>query len=110
VRFVLIFLAVFGVLAVLSRIARAGFRLLHRGVDAFIAREVTELRAQKGDLTGMADAAQQRGLARRRRLVAAGTLSFWVVLLVAPPLTPWPEVLYAMYSVLWFIPHELRRT
>lgn len=108
-RIVILLLAFAGGLAVLARVIRSLFRLLHRGIDAFVAREVADLRAQKGDLTGLADAARQRADARRRRLVAVAALSFWVVLLVAPPLTPWPELLYALYSVLWLIPHELPR-
>lgn len=108
-RILILLLAVAGGLAVFSRVVRALLRLLHRGIDAFVAREVADLRAQKGDLTGLADASRQRADARRRKVLAVAALSFWVVLLVAPPLTPWPALLYALYSVLWLIPHELPR-
>ena len=107
-RWLVLILAIMGALAVLIRIARALLRLLHRGVDAFLAQEVARVRAQRGDITGMSDAERMRSLARRRRLLAVAGLSFWVVLLVAPPLTPWPAALYALYSVLWFVPHERR--
>lgn len=103
-RFVIFVLAFFGVLAVLARVLRAALKLLHRGVDTLVAGEVHDLRAQRGDLTGMADAARQRSIARRGRVLAVAMLSFWVGLLVAPPLTPWPAALYAVYSLLWIVP------
>ena len=107
-RWLIILLAVLGALAVVRRMLRPILRLLHGGVDGFLAREVAQLRAQRGDLTGMADAERLRSLARRRKLFAAAGLSFWVLLLVTPPLTPWPAALYAVYSILWLVPHARR--
>ncbi|MGH7577385.1 MAG: hypothetical protein ACREM1_19925 [Longimicrobiales bacterium] len=109
-RFVIYVIAFFGVLAVLGRVLRAVLRLAHRGVDTLVAGEVHDLRAQRGDLTGMADAARQRSIARRDRLVAVAMLSFWAGLLVAPPLTPWPAALYAIYSLLWLVPRARLRS
>jgi hypothetical protein len=110
VRFLITVLAFAGVLAVLYRAARTMLRLLRRGVDALVAGEMAELRAQRGDLTGMADAAGAREVARRRRFLALAMLCFWVLLLIVPPLTPWPGLLYALYSVLWLVPHGRPRT
>lgn len=103
-HFVIYVLAFFGVLAVLGRVLRALLKLVHRGVDTLVAGEVHNLRAQRGDLTGMADAGRQKSIARRGRLMAVAMLSFWVGLLVVPPLTPWPAALYAIYSLLWVVP------
>ncbi|MGH7554412.1 MAG: hypothetical protein ACREMQ_15515, partial [Longimicrobiales bacterium] len=94
-RFLITLLAIAGVLAVLYRAARTTLRLLRRSVDALVARETAELRAQRGDLTGMAGAADARAVARRQRLLALALLCFWMLLLIVPPLTPWPGVLYA---------------
>lgn len=102
-RFVILVLAFFGVLAVLGRVLRASLNLVHRGVDTVVAGEVHDLRAQRGDLTGMSDAARQRSIARRGRLMAVAMLSFWVGLLVVPLLTRWEVELYAIYSLLWLV-------
>lgn len=103
-RFIIYVFAFFGVLAVLARVLRALLKLLHRGVDTLVAGEVHDLRAQRGDLTGMADAARQKSVARRGRLGALAMLSFWGGLLVVPLLTPWRVELYAIYSLLWLMP------
>jgi hypothetical protein len=105
---ILILLSVAGLVAVLIRAVRAGMRLLSRGVDGFLAGEVAQQRALRGDLTGVADADRDRGAARAWRRRAAGELALWVALLAAPPLTPWPEGLYATYAVLWLLPRRRR--
>lgn len=97
-------LAILGGLAVAGRAARALFRLLQRGADAFLAGETEEVRARRGDLTGMTDARQHASLAKRERLRAAGALCLWTALLLVPPLTPWPLPMYAAYSLLWLLP------
>ncbi|MBR9989380.1 MAG: hypothetical protein KFH98_06460 [Gemmatimonadetes bacterium] len=104
----IILLAVAGALAVLLRMLRALFAALRGGVDAFIAHDVAGTRAQRGDLTGVDDARTEAALARRRRLLAVGTASMWIALLVAPTLTPWPTFMYACYSLLWLIPRKPR--
>lgn len=101
-------LAAAGVIAVMLRLLRALFATLRGGVDAFIARDVAETRAHRGDLTGVDDARAAAGLARRRRLIALGTACMWIGLLVVPALTPWPALLYAAYSLLWLIPRRTR--
>jgi hypothetical protein len=105
-EFVYTLLAVAGVAAVLVRAAAAAFRALRGGVDAFLARDLQDVRAGRGDLTGFADAAGARSAARRRRMTALGTMAFWLGLLIVPPLTPWPRLLYAVYSLLWLAPRR----
>lgn len=103
-RVLLTVLAVLGFLAVLRRVLIAGFGLLGRGVDRVVAGEVAEVRARRGDLTGLSEADARRGDARRAQSAALAAFAFWVLLLIAPPLTPWPLVLYATCSLLWLIP------
>ena len=102
-------LAVAGVIAVMLRLLRALFASLRGGVEAFVARDVAETRAQRGDLTGLDDARAAAAIARRRRFLALGTASMWIGLLVVPMLTAWPSLLYATYSLLWLLPHTTRR-
>jgi hypothetical protein len=99
-------LAVAGIAAIVIRAFAAGARALRGGVEAFLARDAADVRAQRGDLTGLADASVARDAARRRRLYALGAMSFWIGLLVVPPLTPWPRFLYAVYSLLWLVPRR----
>lgn len=82
--------------------------LMRRGIDSLLTRELVELRARRGDLTGLADATDARSLARQRRLLAVATFCFWLLLLVIPALTPWPAVLYALYALLWVLPQGRR--
>jgi hypothetical protein len=99
-------LAVFGVLAILRRIALAGFLIMRRGVDRFMAGEVAEVHAQRGDLTRLSDASTARALARRAQWASAAVLSFWIALLIVPVLTPWPRLLYAACAALWLAPRR----
>jgi hypothetical protein len=99
-------LAALGIAAIIVRAVGAAFRALRGGVEGFLARDLADVRAQRGDLTGLADAAAVRAEARRRRLVALGALAFWIGLLLVPPLTPWPAFLYAIFALLWLVPRR----
>jgi hypothetical protein len=102
-------LAVAGFGAVAARMLFALLRVLTRGADALMARDVAAARAQRGDLTGLEEANVARGAARRGRYVALGLLSIWAGLLLVPALTPWPRLLYAAYSLLWLLPPRRER-
>lgn len=99
-------LAIAGFAAAALRALLALLAVLRSGVDAFLARDLAQTRGQRGDLTGLADARELQGAARRRRALAVGVLAMWVGLLVVPPLTPWPAMLYATYSLLWLVPRR----
>ncbi len=101
-------LAVLGVIAVLGRVVRALFSLLRGGVDMFMARDLHETRAQRGDVTGMQEAVSLRRVGRQRRAVAAARLSFWIGLLIVPSFTPWPAQLCAAYCIFWLLPPRNR--
>jgi hypothetical protein len=100
--------AALGFMAIGLRVLRAGAGVLGRGMQRFVAGEVADVRARRGDLTGLSAARQQRAHAVRAQLRAAGVLSFWVALLIVPVLTPWPRWLYAAYSLLWLVPRVQR--
>jgi hypothetical protein len=102
----LLILGIIGFTAVLTRGARTVFHLLHGGVESVVAGEVASARARRGDVTGLQDALDRKGAARRRRRAAVGGISLWGGMLLLPPLTPWPATLYAAYSVLWLLPHR----
>ena len=102
----LLILGILGFAAVITRAARTIFRLLHGGVDSLVAGEIARARARRGDVTGLGDALQDRTAARRRRRAALAAFVLWGGMLLLPPLTPWPLLLYAAYSLLWLLPHR----
>jgi hypothetical protein len=102
-------LAVLGVLAVISRAARAVFSLLRGGVDIFLARDLHDVHAQRGDLTGMQEAQELRRTGRRRRALATARLLFWIGLLIVPGYTEWPSQLRAACCIFWVIPPRRNR-
>jgi hypothetical protein len=104
----LLILAVLGIAAVLRHLATALSRLLRRGLDAFVAGRVADVRAHHGDITGLTDATSARALARRERRNAIAVVGLWIGLLVVPPFTAWPELLYAAYNFLWLVPSRRR--
>ena len=105
-RTAVILLAIAGIAAVLMRIVASSLVLLRVGVDSFLSREIESARVQRGDITALQEAGLVRAAVRRRRFVATGVLLMWVGLLLVPPLTPWPQLLYAAYALLWLIPRR----
>jgi hypothetical protein len=102
-------LAIAGFAAVALRALIALLASLRRGVDVFLARDLADTRRQRGDITGLTDAAEARAAASRRRFVALSFFFLWAGLLIIPPLTPWPTMLYASYCVLWLLPRRRMR-
>ena len=101
-------LAAFGIVAVLWRLLRAVLRALQRGTDAFLAREIADVRANRGDLTGVDDARVARERLRAGRSRALVFVLLYLVLLIAPSLTAMPMPLYAACNLLWLLPPAWR--
>lgn len=100
----LLLLAFLGFAAVVVRCVRTALDAVRQGVDAFLARDVAETRARRGDITGWEEAEGWAIRARRARHRAVAGTIFWLVLLVAPPLLlRSPVPLYAGYSVFWLL-------
>ncbi len=96
--------AVFGFIALLRRAGRAAVAVLRRGVDSFLSRETADVRARRGDLTGLAEAEETSRRARGARLRAGGALLFWLALLAIPPLIDMATTIYAVCAMLWLAP------
>ncbi len=64
-------LAVFGVAALIWHLLRALLKVGRGGVEAFIARESADVRARRGDLTGLAESEERAHRARHARLRSA---------------------------------------
>jgi hypothetical protein len=96
-------LAILGFAAAAGQLLRALLVALGTGVESFLAREVTEVNARRGDLTALQEAESRHKVARRARFGAVARVSFWTALLAIPPFTPWTAILYACYSPLWLL-------
>ena len=96
-------LAFAGVSALLLRIARAFFVLIHRSGQAWLAGETANRRHEHGDITGLSEAAARERAARSARRVAGFELILWTALLLVPPFTPWTREIYAACAVLWLM-------
>ena len=108
-RELLVLLSIAGVLAVLLRLFRALLRALGRSAEHVAAGQALDARAQRGDLTGMAEASEWRKAAGRRRLRALTSAGVWLALLVLPAYTVWTRVIYACYAALWVVNALARR-
>lgn len=97
----LLILAAAGVSALLLRLARAVFRLIQRSGEAWIAAGAASSRQRRGDITGLDEAANLERRARTGRRNATLRVAFWLVVLLAPPFTPWTIEVYAACSLLW---------
>ncbi len=93
-------LAVLGIVAVVARLAGAVLRALGRTAEHVAAGHAVASKAQRGDLTGLAEAGAWRTEARRRRRKAWLIGALWAALLVAPLYTPWTSYIYAAYALL----------
>jgi hypothetical protein len=104
----LLLLAVIGFLAMARVAARAAFRLLHRGVEAFIAAEAGATHARRGDITALQESQDARRRARRARFLAAATFIVSMALLIGPLFSPWTRIVYALFSPLLLLPARKR--
>lgn len=97
-------LALLGFGALARRLLRSMFVLLRRGAEAFLAREAAELRARRGDLTGLDEARGSLRAARRSRALAGLGAALWLALIGVPPLLGYAAEVYALCALLWLVP------
>jgi hypothetical protein len=102
----LILLAIPGVLAVLLRL---GVSLLHTAkhtMEWYVARQISNQRASRGDLSGLAEAEKIRAAAGREQRRHGLHALAWLVLLAFPLLIPGAVLVYPFYSLLWLMPRR----
>jgi hypothetical protein len=101
---ILILLAIPGVLAVLLRL---GWALLGTGkhtLEWFVARQITSQRAERGDLSGLAEATRLRDEAGRQQRRFGLHATIWLLLLALPLFIPGAVIVYPFYAILWLLP------
>lgn len=97
-------LALAGGAAAAWHLVRAALRFLNGGAREVWADELARTYARHGDLTSMDETRKKKVRTARgtRRALAAAV--GWLAVLAVPPLTAWPRLIYAAYSVLWVPP------
>ena len=102
--FVLILLAIPGVLAVLLRLFIALFAASKHTVERYVAKQIKDQRAGRGDLSGLAEAEKIRAEAARKQTRWILHALAWAILLAFPLLVPGAVIVYPFYSLLWLLP------
>ena len=107
--FILILLAIPGVLAVLLRLSLAVLAATRHTVERFVARQIADQRAQRGDISGVTEAARLRDAAARQQWRFIIQALVWATLLLFPLAFPAAVVIYPFYSLLWLLPSGFKR-
>lgn len=102
--FILILLAIPGVLAVVLRLGWALLAAGKHSLEWFVARQITSQRAERGDLSGLAEARKVRDAAGRQQLRFGLHAAIWLLLLAMPLFVPGAVIVYPFYSILWLLP------
>ena len=103
---VLILLAIPGVAAVMLRLFTALMRAARYSLERYVARQIVQQRANRGDLSGMAEANKVRSAAASKQMRFVGETLVWGALLAMPLLFPPAIILYPFYSIFWFAPRR----
>ena len=102
----LILLTIVGVLAVLLRLGVAVYGSGKHTIEWFVARQICQQRARRGDLSGLAEAEKIRNEAGRQQRRWALHAAVWVILLGFPMLVPAGMIAYPIYAFLWLLPRH----
>lgn len=105
----LILLAIPGVAAVMLRLFKALMRAARYSLERYVARQIVQQRANRGDLSGMAEANKVRAAAAGKQMRFVGETLMWSALLGAPLLFPPAILLYPLYSIFWFVPRSSKQ-
>jgi hypothetical protein len=103
---ILILLAIPGVLAVLLRLGVALFSATRHTVEWYVARQISNQKAERGDLSGLAEAEKIRNEAARQQRRWGLHALVWTTLLAFPLMIPGAVIVYPFYSILWLLPRH----
>ncbi len=102
-------LAVLGAAALVVRLIRSLLRLAVAAVEATAAAGLADVSRRRGDLSTLAERQQSQQSARRAGLRNAFYAALWFLLLVVPLALGWAREVYAIASLVWFLPfHPIR--
>jgi hypothetical protein len=106
---VLILLAIPGVLAVLLRLVMSLINATKHSIERYVAKQIKDQRAERGDLSGLAEAEKVRAAAARKQTRWIVESLGWTMLLALPLLFPFAVFLYPFYAVFWLLPNPFSR-
>ena len=104
--FILILLAIPGVLAVLVRLTISLIAATKHTVERYVAKQIKDQRAERGDLSGLAEAERVRAEAARKQMRWVFHSLGWITLLAFPLMIPGAVIVYPLYSLLWLLPRR----
>jgi hypothetical protein len=84
-----------------------GWALLGTGrhtLEWIVARQITNQRAERGDLSGLTEARKIRDEAARQQRRFGLHAVVWLLLLAMPLMIPGAVIVYPFYSLLWLLP------
>ena len=100
----LVLLAIPGIAAVVLRWSMAVFVTARYSIERFVARQISDTRAARGDISGMTEAETFRRNSRAKQVRGVLEVLLWTGALVAPLILPGTFLIYALYGLLWFLP------
>jgi hypothetical protein len=109
VDILLTLLAATGIAAAIWHVVRAASRYLRVDAAGLRTDQAAPTHDGRGDAAGIEEARRERESAGTRRTRFGAEAVGWIILLLVPPLTPWGRHIYAVYTLLWFVPTLRRR-
>ena len=97
-------IAIPGIAAVLLRWSSAALVVARYSLERFVAGQIADSRAQRGDISGMSEADNIRRKSRAAQRRALGLLLLWSAALVVPIVLPGTFIIYILYGLLWLLP------
>ena len=102
----LLLIALPGIAAVLLHWSRAVFETARYSIELLVARQISDTRAARGDISGMSEAESFRQTSRARRWRSVTHTLIWTGVLLFPFMVPGTLLIYALYGLLWFFPRK----
>ena len=102
--FFLVLIALPGIAAVLLRWSRALFVTARHSIERFVAAQIANTRAQRGDISGMAEAEKIRHNSQQEAVRSLLNVLLWSALLIGPLFIPGTFLIYALCGLLWLVP------
>ncbi|HEX6558115.1 MAG TPA: hypothetical protein VF021_01595 [Longimicrobiales bacterium] len=100
----LVLIALPGIAAVVLRWSNAMWATARHSLEWFVASQIADTRAQRGDISGMSEADMIRRKSRDAQSRDLLRLLFWSALLIVPLLLPGSFIIYALYGLFWLVP------
>jgi hypothetical protein len=95
-----------GIAAVLLRWGRAVFVTARHSIERFVAAQIADTRAQRGDISGMAEAAKIKHKSQQEAVRSLLNVVLWSALLIGPIFLPGTLIIYAICGLLWLLPRS----